>query len=66
MIYFRKDEHKGKYPLKKETSQYKRRQQGCATVKERDVDKKDHSQDYNVEKESNDRRKQYNQENLEE
>ena len=65
MIYSREDEYKGRHSLKKGIGQYKRRQQGCATAKERDVDKKDHSQDYDVRKKSNDRRKRYSQENSE-
>jgi len=63
--YCREDKHKGRHPLKKGTSQYKRRQQGCATAKGQDMDKKDHSQDYDVGKKSDDRRKQYSQEHSE-
>jgi len=57
MTYSREDEHKGRHPLKEETSQYKRRQQGYATVKGQDVHKKDHSQDYDTGKKSDDRKK---------
>ena len=57
MTYSRKDKHEGRHPLKKETDQYKRRQQECATAKEQDIDKKNHGQDYNVGKKSDDRRK---------
>ena len=66
MTYSREDKHEGRHPLKKETSQYKRRQQGCAIAKGQDVDKKDYSQDYDVGKKSDDRRKRYSQENSEE
>jgi len=57
MTYSREDEHEGRHLLKKGTSQYKRRQQRCAIAKGKDVDKKDHSQDYDVGKKSDDRRK---------
>ena len=66
MTYSRKDEHKGRHPFKKGTGQYQRRQQGCATAKGQNVDKKNHSQDYDVGKKNNDQRKQYSQENSEE
>ena len=65
-IYSREDKYEGRHPLKKETGQYKRGQQGCTIVKGWDVDKKDYKQDYDVGKKSDDRRKQYSQENLEE
>ena len=48
MTYSREDKHKGRHPLKKGTSQYKKGQQGCAIAKGQDVDKKDHSQDHDV------------------
>jgi len=57
MTYSREDKHEGRHPLKKETSQYKRGQQGCTIAKGQDMDKKDHSQDYDVGKKSDDRRK---------
>ena len=66
MTYFREDKYEGRHPLKKEPGQYKRGQQGCTIAKGRDVDKKDHRQDYDVGKKSDDRRKQYSQERLEE
>ena len=66
MTYSREDKYEGRYPLKKETSQYKRGQQGCTIAKGQDVNKKDHSQDYDVRKKSDDRRKRYSQENSEE
>ena len=66
ITYSREDEHEGRHPFKKGTGQYKRRQQGCATAKGWDVDKENYSQDYNVRKKSDDGRKQYSQENLEE
>ena len=59
MTYSREDKHKGRHSLKKETGQYKRGQQGCTIAKGRDVDQKDHSQDYDVGKKSDDRRKRY-------
>ena len=34
MTYSREDEHEGRHSLKKETSQYKRGQQGCAIAKD--------------------------------
>ena len=57
--YSREDKYKGRHPLKKRTSQYKRRQQGYAITKERNIDKKDHRQDYDVGKKSNDRGKRH-------
>ena len=66
MTYSREDKYEGRHPLKKGTSQYKRGQQGCTIAKGWDMDKKDHSQDYDVGKKSDDRRKQHSQENLEE
>ena len=59
ITHSKKGEHKGRYPLEKGTSQYERRQQGCATAKGWDVDKKDHRQDYDVGKKSDNRRKWY-------
>ena len=66
MTYSREDKYKGRHPLKEGTGQYKRGQQGCTIVKGQDVNKKDHRQDYDVGKKSNNRRKRYSQENSEE
>ena len=55
--YSREDEHKGRYSFKKGTGQYKRRQQGYTTAKERDVNKENYGQNHNIGKKSNDKRK---------
>ena len=57
MTYSRKNKHKGRYPFKKRSGQYKRRQQGCATAKRRDVDKENDDQDHNIGTKSDDGRK---------
>ena len=40
MTYFRKNKHKSRHTLKKESSKYKRRQQGCQDAQGQVMDKK--------------------------
>ena len=60
-IYTRKDKHESKHPIKKELSEYKRRQQRCLITKGTIMDKKNDSRNYNVRKKDNSRQVRYNQ-----
>jgi len=49
-IYTGKDKHKGRYPIKKGSSEYKRRQQGHPITKETIIDKENDSGNYDARK----------------
>ena len=50
MTYTGKDEHKSRYFVKKRSSEYKRKQQGCLTTQGRTMDEKNNSRSDYVEK----------------
>ena len=61
-VYTGKDKHKGEHPFKKESSEYKRRQQRCPTTKETIMDKKNNSGNYDAKKEDDSRWVRHSQE----
>ena len=60
--YTGKDKHKGRYPFKKELSEYKRRQQRCPTTKETIMDKENDSGNYDTKKEDDSKQVKHSQE----
>jgi len=59
--YTGKDEYKGRYSFKKETSEHKEGQQRCSTPKGRVMAMKDNSRGHNDKKKDKGRRRQYTQ-----
>jgi len=55
VTYSRKDKYKGRYFVKKRSSRYKGRQQGCLTAQRRIMDKKNYSRSNDVKKKQDDR-----------
>jgi len=51
--YTGKDTYKGRHPVKKRSSEYKRRQQRCPIAQGTIMDKKNNSRNYNTRKEDN-------------
>ena len=60
--YTGKDKHKGRHPFKKESSEYKKRQQRCPITKGTIMDKENNSGNYDARKEDNSRQVRHNQE----
>ena len=54
-IYTKKDKLKGRHPIKKESSEYKRRQQRCPIIKGTIMNKENNSRNYNVRKKDDSR-----------
>ena len=61
--YTRKDKCKGRYPFKKRSSEHKREQQKCSTLKGQTMAMKDNSGDHNDQEENNKERRWYTQGN---
>ena len=64
--YTRKDKLKDRHPIKKESSEYKRKQQRCPITKGTIMNKKNNSRNYDVRKKDNSRQVRYNQEDQKE
>jgi len=50
-VYTEKDKYEGRYPFKKRSSEYERRQQRCPTTKGTIIGKENNSGNYNAKKE---------------
>ena len=61
--YSWKNKYKDRYPVKKRSNGYQRRQQGCPVIERRIMTKKDNNRNHNDQEENNSRRKQYTQGN---
>ena len=59
MTYSGKDKYKGGHFVKKRSSGYKKRQQGCSITQRRIIDKKNYSKSNDVEKKQDDRQSRH-------
>jgi len=59
VTYSGKDKYKGGHFVKKRSSEYKKRQQGCSIAQKRIIDKKNYSKSNDIEKKQDDRQSRH-------